>query len=288
MAKTVKRLRDVLAPLAQSEFLSRDWGRRYRYIRGRAARFESLLPWPVLNDVIQQHRLVPPRVRVAKDGEVIPSSAYQRHDSDKWGMPVPRVLGAELSSLLRQGATLVVEHVDEVHEPITELCRALERDLGEYVSANAYAGFGRSRGFDKHWDVHDVFVLQLAGRKRWRVFGPSKEHPPIADTRTSKRPPRRTIWAGVLSPGDVLYLPRGWWHDAAAIGEPTLHLTFGIRNKTGVDFFEWLLWRTASCACAVPSAHTRSWWRFPASGAVSALRAARGAWPRAPRIWSTR
>ena len=53
-------------------------------------------------------------------------------------------------------------------------------------------------------------------------------------------------------------------------------------------FLNAVFWRTDSCACAVRTARTRSWWRFRASAAGFAPRAARGAWPRALRTWSTR
>nr|WP_326813400.1 cupin domain-containing protein [Streptomyces scopuliridis] len=45
----------------------------------------------------------------------------------------------------------------------------------------------------------------------------------------------------VLRPGDLLYLPRGWWHSVAASeGEHSLHLTFGIQTTTGAQLLSWL------------------------------------------------
>jgi hypothetical protein len=40
---------------------------------------------------------------------------------------------------------------------------------------------------------------------------------------------------------DLLYIPRGWWHVAAPLDEPTLHLTVGVNNPTGVDFLSWFV-----------------------------------------------
>lgn len=37
-----------------------------------------------------------------------------------------------------------------------------------------------------------------------------------------------------------LYVPRGWWHVATPLAEASLHLTFGINNRTGLDFLNWL------------------------------------------------
>ncbi|NEQ84623.1 MAG: cupin, partial [Moorea sp. SIO2I5] len=44
-----------------------------------------------------------------------------------------------------------------------------------------------------------------------------------------------------LTPGDVLYIPRGHWHYAVALDQPSLHLTLGIHCQTGVDFLDWLV-----------------------------------------------
>ncbi|MFD7026561.1 JmjC domain-containing protein [Streptomyces sp. NPDC059917] len=45
----------------------------------------------------------------------------------------------------------------------------------------------------------------------------------------------------VLTPGDVLYLPRGWWHAVSADqGTAALRLTFGLATQTGAEFLGWL------------------------------------------------
>ena len=43
----------------------------------------------------------------------------------------------------------------------------------------------------------------------------------------------------LLEAGDLLYIPRGWWHVAMPLDEPTLHLTVGVNNLTGADFLRW-------------------------------------------------
>ncbi|MEU7397843.1 JmjC domain-containing protein [Streptomyces albogriseolus] len=45
----------------------------------------------------------------------------------------------------------------------------------------------------------------------------------------------------VLYAGDMLYLPRGWWHAVAASeGVHSLHLTCGMQTTTGADLLQWL------------------------------------------------
>ena len=130
---------------------------------------------------------------------------------------------------LREGATLVLDAVDELHPPVRDVAEALEGVFRVRVQVNGYAGWRTSHGFDLHFDDHDVFVLQIAGRKDWKIYGLSPERP---DT---------PIWEGRLEDGDLLYIPRGWWHVATPLDEPTLHLTVGVSNPTGADLLSWFV-----------------------------------------------
>jgi hypothetical protein len=45
----------------------------------------------------------------------------------------------------------------------------------------------------------------------------------------------------VLEEGDVLYVPKGFWHYAVSTEEPSLHLTLAMFVRTGIDFLNWLV-----------------------------------------------
>jgi ribosomal protein L16 Arg81 hydroxylase len=153
---------------------------------------------------------------------------------------VPKLLNAPLSERLRAGATLVLDSVQEMFEPVGDLAAGLEHDLREKIQVNLYAGWGTTHGFDVHWDDHDAFIIQIAGRKRWRMHGVSRPYPLMRDTELPRRPEGEPIDDFMLEDGDVLYLPRGHWHDVSAVGEQSLHLTIGFNRATGVDLVAWL------------------------------------------------
>ncbi|MCA1630198.1 MAG: cupin domain-containing protein, partial [Acidobacteria bacterium] len=146
----------------------------------------------------------------------------------------------DLNSQLRDGATLVLDAVEELHAPLTALAESLELAFRERVQINLYAGWRTSRGFDLHWDDHDVFILQVAGRKRWRVYGETRPSPVANDVEPAPKPTRDPLWEDTLEDGDLLYIPRGWWHVAFPLDEPTLHLTVGVHKRTGLDLLRWL------------------------------------------------
>jgi JmjC domain len=120
--------------------------------------------------------------------------------------------------------------------PLAKFCRALEAELGHPAQANAYYTPRRSQGFAVHHDTHDVFVLQVAGEKHWRVYDPLLELP-LKRQRYSKSlgehgPPVLEL---TLHAGDTLYLPRGWLHDALTSETDSLHVTVGVNLHTWVD-----------------------------------------------------
>jgi hypothetical protein len=234
-------LSKLLEPCPPEEFFASSWGKSYRHVAGWKGKFSHLLPWDQLNTILRQHRLDFPRLRLVRDGQSLPSSAYLKHVTGSRGRTqIPRLLTVKLTEQLRRGATLVLDAVDELYEPLEELVEALERSVHEHVQINAYAGWRTSRGFDLHWDDHDVFILQVTGRKRWSVYGMTRPYPLARDIEPNQKPTGDPLWDGVLEDGDLLYIPRGWWHVAFPLDEPTLHLTVGIHKRTGLDLLKWV------------------------------------------------
>ncbi len=106
------------------------------------------------------------------------------------------------------------------------------------MQINAYVTPPENQGFAAHYDNHDVFVLQIAGTKRWRIHEPVLRDP-LPDQKweqrrgeVAARAAEEPLLDTVLAPGDALYLPRGYLHSATALGELTIHLTVGVHPVT--------------------------------------------------------
>lgn len=235
----------VLEPYAPEEFLDSSWGVNFLHVRGRAGRFARMMPWERLGEIVSRQRLDFPRLRLVRDGKPIPVSTYLRQQiGGRQKTTIPRLKSAGLARSLREGATLVLDAVDELSEPVEELAKGLELLFRERVQVNLYAGWQTSRGFDLHWDDHDVFILQVTGRKKWSIYGQTRPFPLVNDIEQAQKPEHEPLWEGTLEDGDLLYIPRGWWHVAEPLAEPTLHLTVGVHNRTGLDLLRWLSERT--------------------------------------------
>lgn len=234
-------LAKLLEPCLPDEFFASTWGKRHSHLQGWRGKFSHLLPWDQLNEILAQHRLDFPRLRLARDGKSLPASTYLKYSrNSRQRTSIPRLLSAELTKQLRDGATLVIDAVDELFRPLRELAEALEYVFHEHVQINAYAGWQTARGFDLHFDDHDVFVLQVAGRKLWKVYGSTTTSAGAQYLNSIEKPKSEPLWENALQDGDLLYIPRGWWHLAEPLAEPTLHLTVGVHNRTGTDLLRWM------------------------------------------------
>ncbi|MEV5479986.1 MULTISPECIES: cupin domain-containing protein [Streptomyces] len=227
--------------LGQEEFLARSLHRDYQYVPGAVTDPGALVSFDTLNDLITTHRLEVPRLRLSAGGEMLPQHRYAVPVTTRRHTVWQRTHPTELHQCLAEGASLVIDAIDELHEPVADLAQHLESWLRTHVQVNAYASWSAREGFGTHWDDHDVIVVQVEGSKHWRLYGPTRIAPMHRDTAQPEPPPEQPVADLVLEPGDVLYLPRGWWHAVAADqGVRSLHLTCGLTPHTGADLLVWL------------------------------------------------
>ena len=194
------------------------------------ARAVSLLPWDTINRLIEADRHTPSAFKLRRDGSVVPPGMYSR------GGTRDRVRASALRSLFAQGASIVIEHVEELVPQLGRLAASLERRLGYTTWINTYLTYGKTGALEPHYDTHDVLIVQVHGRKRWRSFGSPTPLPIVSSPRGAKY--EAAIWEDWLQQGEVLYLPRGEAHAAAAREEPSVHLTIGLEPRRGVDLVD--------------------------------------------------
>jgi hypothetical protein len=156
--------------------------------------------------------------------------------------PTPAVFYPDLLEVRRAfaaGKTLVLSALQHRHAPAAALCRGLEAHFGCAVHANLYFTPPGAQGFAAHYDPHEVFVLQIDGRKHWRLYGGARELPLAADTATFGKdqlgPPTQEV---LLEPGDLLYVPRGHAHEAFTAEGGSMHLTLGVKVFRWVDLLQ--------------------------------------------------
>lgn len=223
-------------------FAREHWGRLPLLTRAPdlPRNFDDLLSTTDVDELLAERGVRAPFIRVAKEGGLVARDAYLGPAGFGAEMP-DQVDSAKVLAQFASGATIVLQGLHRLWPPIIDFVRGMVDDLGHPVQANAYVTPPQNRGFDPHYDVHDVFVLQTAGTKHWTVHEPVHVDPlgtqPWTDHRDAiaVRVQDEPVVDAVLNSGDALYLPRGWIHSARALGETSVHLTIGVAPFTGMD-----------------------------------------------------
>ena len=237
-----------LLAIPSSRFADQFWATAPLLTRGEELRsgFDDLFSLEAADEILSTRGLRTPFIRVAKDGAIIDTSRFTGPGGV--GASVgDQVIDNRIMELFASGHTIVLQALHRFWPPLIEFAGALSADLAHPVQINAYITPKQSQGFSAHYDVHDVFVLQIAGSKRWVIHDPVHPDPLPNQPWTRYRSAVESCAAEdpsadhVLEEGDVLYLPRGFIHSAEALGGVSIHLTIGIHSHTRHDLVRSLL-----------------------------------------------
>lgn len=234
-------LRALIGTTTPTQFHSSYWGKGYLISEGQPDRFQSLFSWSALSEILSTNRFEFPRLRLLRGGRVVPPEQYIERKVDRRGNAYLTHRASAVQALLEEGAMLHITSIGETWQPIALFAADLERELGARVQVNLHAGYSGSRGFHTHWDGHDVYAAQVDGQKKWRLFGFTERSPLAVPPDEKHGAPDLAIWEGVLNVGQMLYLPRGYWHATQYVDAPSLHLTFAVQHAMGLDFLRWVL-----------------------------------------------
>lgn len=225
-----------------SVFATDYWGRKPLLSRHTALPrdFSDLLSPTAVDELIAERGVRAPFIRMAKTGDVLARSCYTAPAGFGAEMP-DQVDSAKVLAEFAAGATIVLQGLHRLWPPLIDFVRGLTDELGHPVQANAYITPPNAQGFESHYDVHDVFVLQVAGEKRWTVHEPVHQHPLDSQPWTGHRDAiAARVGEGaaidtVLTAGDAMYLPRGWVHSARSVDTTSIHMTIGVSALTYLD-----------------------------------------------------
>ncbi len=244
---------DAATPLGTvpvDRFLARYWQRAPLLIRGAIPGIEGFVTMPTLRRLAAsddvESRLVHGPAAGAPTGA--PPGTPGSPPAASWRLahgPFSR-----LPPLARPGWTLLVQGLDTHLEQARTLMDRFrfipDARLDDLMLSVASDG----GGVGPHVDSYDVFLLQVQGRREWRIGSPrSVRCDARGEPSTVPGIPLRQIehfesdacWT--LEAGDMLYLPPGWAHDGIARG-PCMTCSIGFRAPSRDEllraFFGWM------------------------------------------------
>lgn len=158
----------------------------------------------------------------------------------------------KIMSGFRNGDTIILNELQRRFEPIRKLAYDLEETFGHRVRVNMYLTPLNAQGFKAHYDSHDVFILQIEGKKLWKIYDHSISFPLEGMDVPYSGPLSSPIHEIILQPGDLLYVPRGLIHEALTKDTYSLHLTVGIMVCTWIDLIHEIISKEVSLRKALP------------------------------------
>lgn len=221
----------------------------------------QLLSADSIDELVSQRGLRTPFLRVARNGTTLADRAFTAPGGVGAGIS-DQVSDDRLVRLFADGSTLVLQALHRFWPPIIEFCQRLAAELGHPVQANAYITPPQNQGFSAHYDVHDVFVVQIDGEKQWQIHRPILDSPlrdqPWNDRKAAvqQQAQEPALMEARLRPGDCLYLPRGYLHAATALGGVSTHLTLGVHVWTRYAIAEQLMRQALSSLAENPDLRT--------------------------------
>ena len=243
MANRISSFAEIIAPVTEAEFFADIHDRQFLHVPApEPDKFADVMSWEIFTNMLNMTSIWgPASLGVCLDTKMIPPEQYCREAVDRNNQQSLQPDAEKVKSWLRRGASLVANDVDTLWPGTAAAADAIERRLGGKTQSNLYCSWNQHQAFDTHFDTHDVFALHCAGEKVWRIFEGRLDRP-IANAAFKDLPQeyhdehRGAVAAEVtLRPGDLLYIPRGQYHDALASSDGAIHLAFGLTHVIGID-----------------------------------------------------
>ena len=170
-----------------------------------------------------------PTVMVLKDGKNL---NYRQYSDvvNIGGVNVSYANKSKVLNHLADGGSLVFNNMHLYHNAVANVNELYKKTLNcSLASSTVFLTPSNSQGFGLHYDPHDVILFQIDGAKHWKVYAPVETLPIEGSLPMKEFPPTECLFDGLVEAGDILYIPRGFPHEAITTEARSLHLSTGLR-----------------------------------------------------------
>jgi ribosomal protein L16 Arg81 hydroxylase len=227
-------LEALFHPVQEQVFFEEYWNRKALYIPGKPEKFAGLFDRAAFDRAV--HNCVDLKVGF----------------TDENGWPDHfNVKPEQVTEMLADGKTVCASLIDPQNPVLTAFLNRIARHFavaGKFFFNSYLSPDGA--GFGLHLDHHPVSILQIEGQKRWwyspepglkevitNVSFPRDRDALKLPWVTVAKPREQDLCEVVLNPGDVLYMPKGTWHRAQAIGG-SLGLTLAMESVVPLELIQ--------------------------------------------------
>lgn len=219
-------IEQILGGLTAGQFLEKHYTRLPHSKAGAAAGFTTFAGWTAVESIL------------AKGGV----DGFLAKEGVMWeGGRLPPF--SEVKTLFGDGHTLVIRNAEKHDPELARIADGFHRDFGAEVNVHVYCTPPQRSGFGWHYDPEDVFILQTHGAKEYQLRKNTvNPWPLLAQMPKDLRYELESMpaWSCVLRPGDLLYIPTGWWHSARGVEGDSITLAVGLMTPSAMELLDFL------------------------------------------------
>lgn len=154
----------LIAPLKLKEFFATKWEQKPTFIKRNVNDYyKDLFSTEKLDSILRENSLF-----YTRNIDVVSYTDGKRETHNPEGRAIPAVLWDYYAN----GCSIRILNPHTYCPKLHSVLASLQEYFGTMVGANAYLTPPGSQGFAPHYDDIEAFILQLEGRKHWKLYNP--------------------------------------------------------------------------------------------------------------------
>jgi ribosomal protein L16 Arg81 hydroxylase len=227
---------EFLTPIDNELFFQKYWEKKFLHISYKD-KFKNIKTCTIdeIDSYFTSKNILPENIRIIQNGTKVSLTEYSDKVTLLNGTIIDKVNVPKVYSKYNSGATLIINAAQDLFENLSSLCRSFEGFFKFPFQANIYITPPNSQGFIKHYDTHDIFLIQIKGPKTWCLYESKIKLATYLEPNGDKHTKLLDI---EINTGDVLYLPRGIVHEAFSEEKSTIHVNLVPKQIFGYNLIE--------------------------------------------------
>ena len=230
---------NFIEPL-DNKFFSNNFGKKYVHKKNFINDPNSVVSLEILDDMLSKSNIWNNKnFKMMLDQKTLNYNDYSSLSIDVTGSN-NRPDVDKVQRLVSKGASIILNDIEKYNTNLFKISDELQRLTQGRCQGNLYFSMASHKAFGPHFDLHDVFAFHFEGEKVWNIYENIEDSPinhPVFKISSEERIKRagKLVDQVTLRPGDLLYIPRGQYHDALASKNGAIHVAFGLTYFKPID-----------------------------------------------------
>ena len=235
-----KLTKDIFKEPFDKNFFQNHFGKKYLHKKEIVNNPINIVSHEILDDLLS-------KTNIWNNNNFLMMLDQKKINYNDYSSPTLDVTGSnnrpdvnKVQSLVSKGASIILNDIEKYNSKLLQISSELQKITHGRCQGNLYFSMASHKAFGPHFDLHDVFAIHFEGEKVWNIYE-NIEVAPINHPFFRLSPEERISRAGklidqvTLKPGDLLYIPRGQYHDALASKNGAIHIAFGLTYFKPID-----------------------------------------------------